>query len=340
MAACPTGPPVRAAAVEPALVARGGGGAAEWQYRATGSHLVPRWVRRAAAAVTIAVIDTGADLAAPDLGAKSPVTHSVVSADARDAEGHGTFVAALAAGADSNREGIAGFGGAARLLVVRAGDRAGELRDDDVAAAIVYAVDRGARIVNLSFAGTRWSAAEASAVRYAAARDVLLVAAAGNSFGHGNPVQYPAALLEPAGSRGVGGIGLVVGASTEAGRRAAFSSTRSVSLVAPGVGVTSAVAAASSPADYPRIRLRGSRRGVYALGSGTSFAAPQVAGAAALVWAANPALSARQVAETLERTARRRGGWTPQVGWGVLDVGAAVSKALRTRAGARSGVTR
>jgi subtilisin family serine protease len=63
---------------------------------------------------------------------------------------------------------------------------------------------------------------------------------------------------------------------------------------------------------------------VYGFSSGTSFSAPEVAGAAALVWAANPALTARQVATVLKQTASGRGTWNPSLGFGVLDAGAAV----------------
>ena len=69
----------------------------------------------AAAGFTIAVIDTGGDLSAPDLSAKAPLTYSVRSAPAHvtDTNGHGTFVSALAAGSTTNGEGIAGVGGEA-----------------------------------------------------------------------------------------------------------------------------------------------------------------------------------------------------------------------------------
>jgi subtilisin family serine protease len=302
----------------------------QWQYAATHADVIPAAVTQAAAQMTIAVIDTGADLAAPDLAAKAPLSYSVRTkrAAVTDPNGHGTFVASLAAGSSSNGEGIAGVSGTAHLLVIEAADRHGSFTDLDEAAAIVYAVDHGARIINLSLGGPTTSRTERRAVDYAVAKGALLVAAVGNSHGGGNPVEYPAALLQPVGSRGVGGRGLSVGASTRSGTRASFSNTGThLSLAAPGEGVFGAVSAASSASRYPRVSLPGSAAGLYGYANGTSFAAPQVAGAAALVWAANPHLRASEVAAILKHTASGGGKWSPQLGWGVLDVAAAVARA-------------
>jgi serine protease len=138
-------------------------------------------------------------------------------------------------------------------------------------------------------------------------------------------VEYPAALLQPKGSDGRGGSGLSVGASTLKGERAPFSNAGSyVSLVAPGENV---FAALSGYSDWARMALPGSTAGVYGFASGTSFATPEVAGAAALVWAANPGLSARQVVAVLKRSASGHGAWTPTLGFGVLDAAAAVELA-------------
>jgi subtilisin family serine protease len=319
----------RAAAADPAL-SSASGAAYEWQFAATHENAVPQAVLRAAANVTIAVVDTGADVTAPDIAAKAPVTWSAVadSPDVRDTNGHGTFVADLAAGSVTNNDGIAGFGGDAKLMIVQA-NRGGEsFTDLDEANAIVWAVDHGAQIVNLSIGGSTTSRTERSAIDYAAQHGVLLVAAAGNEYQRGNPVEYPGALIQPPGSNGVGGRGLVVGASTESGGRAPFSNTGGyVSLVAPGVDVVSGVSSLASQTEYPRITLPGAVAGLYGIGSGTSYATPQVSGAAALVWAANPALTAAQVAQILKETASNRGSWNPQTGWGVLDVAAAVARA-------------
>ncbi|HEY7793865.1 MAG TPA: S8 family serine peptidase [Gaiellaceae bacterium] len=315
---------------DPSLFPAVNGAPLQWQHAAIRADAVSPEIARAAAGVTIAVIDTGADLSAPDLAAKAPVTYSVRShtPDVTDLNGHGTFVAALAAGSGSNGDGIAGVASEAKLMIVQAGASSGAFTDVEEAAAILFAVDQGARILNLSLGGPTTSTVERRAVQYAAARGALLVAAVGNGAAHGNAVEYPAALLQPLGSRGVGGIGLSVAASDRAGGHAAFSSTGThVSLAAPGVDVFSAVSSFSSAARYPRTALPGSLTGLYGFGSGTSFSAPQVAGAAALVWAANPALRPDEVAAVLEETASGRGTWTPELGYGVVDVAAAVAHA-------------
>jgi subtilisin family serine protease len=294
----------------------------EWQWDAANMNAVPDWVQRAAAGVKIAVIDSGADTTAPDLAGKAPQTWSVLSHSrgVRDTLGHGTFVSSLAAGSTTDGVGIAGFGGDARLLVIQAIDRNGYITDVDEAKAIVYAVKHGAKIINLSIGGSQTSSIERRAVRYAARHGVLLVAAAGNEHQQGNPVEYPAALLR-------GGIGLAVGATRMDGTRAPFSNTGSyISLAAPGENV---FAAESADCDWPHAQPPWSSPGYYGWASGTSFAAPEVAGAAALVWGANPSLTAGQVAQVLKASASGN-GWTPELGWGRLDAGAAVRLAQAT----------
>jgi Subtilase family len=324
-------PERRFSASEPGLTAMYSAGVPyQWQYTATRAGAVPDAVLRAAAGVKIAVIDTGADVTAPDLAAKAPETYNVLngSTDVRDFHGHGTFVASIAGGSVSNAEGIAGFGGDAQLLLIQSGRADGSFTDVDEAAAIVHAVNHGAKVINLSIGGTQTSVVEKKALDYAAEHGVLVVAAAGNEFEDGNPVEYPAALLQPVGSMGRGGIGLSVGATTKNGSRASFSNTGSwISLAAPGENVLGALSSHSRTRDWPRYPLPGSSQGIYGFSSGTSFSAPQVAGAAALVWAANPSLNRDQVAWILKRTASGDGRWTKGLGYGVLDVGRAVATA-------------
>ena len=239
---------------------------------------MPDWVLRAASSVKIAVIDSGADVNAPDLADKAPHTWSVLSRSTRvrDRLGHGTFVASLATGSVSNGTGISGFGGDAQLLVVQAIDADGYITDVDEAAAIVYAVKHGAKIINLSIGGTETSQVEQRAIRWAARHGVLIVAAAGNEHDEGNLPDYPAALLQPLGSHGRGGIGLAVGATSMDGTRSYFSNTGSyLSLAAPGYNV---FAAESADAPWPRAQLPWASPGYYGWASGTSFASPEVAG--------------------------------------------------------------
>jgi subtilisin family serine protease len=231
--------------------------------------------------VTIAVVDTGANVRAPLLAAKHPLTYDVRtrSHDVADVNGHGTHVASI----------IARESGGARLLVIRAGSTSGAFTDANEAAAIRYAVDHGARIVNLSLGGPRTSAVERSAIRYAVAQGVLVIAAAGDDYA--NRPEYPAALL--------GSGGLAVAAVSADGRRALFSNTGPwVSIAALGA-------------------------------DGTSFAAPRVAAAAARVWQANPRLSAQDVVRMLEQTASGNGTRNDELGFGVVDVARALEAATR-----------
>jgi len=324
-------PRQRTVHVEPALTAMFRLGLPyEWQYVVTRENEVPEEVLRAASAIKIAVVDTGLDVTHPDIATKAPETWDIVRhrTNVVDKDGHGTFVSALAAGAVNNNEGIAGFGGDAKLLMIKAVSENESFSEVDTAAAIVYAVDHGANIINLSIGGEGSSPLEMRAIQYAASHNVLLVAAAGNEYEEGNPIEYPAAALQPPGSKGQGGLGLSVAASTMAGKRAFFSNTGSqISLAAPGNNVFGAVAA-TSPRDYfPRYALPGSLAGLYGWSSGTSFSSPEVAGAAALVWAANRLLTAQEVAGILKATASGRGKWNPRLGYGVIDVAASVAAA-------------
>jgi hypothetical protein len=128
----------------------------EWEYTAAHVDGVPDSILRAAAPIKIAVVDTGCDVRQPDIAAKSPEVYSVIHPharrDVRDYYGHGTFVASLAAGSVTNGDGIADFGGDARLMCVQIVHADGSISDVDEAAGIVYAVKHGAKIINLTSA--------------------------------------------------------------------------------------------------------------------------------------------------------------------------------------------
>jgi subtilisin family serine protease len=229
--------------------------------------------------LTVAVVDTGANVCLPVLEAKHPATYDVRTRgrDVVDRNGHGTQVASI----------LARESGAARLLVIRAGSSSGAFTDANEAAGIRYAVDYGARIINLSLGGPRTSALERAAIRYAVAHNVLVIAAAGDDYS--NRPEYPAALL--------GSGGLAVAAVSDNGTRALFSNT----------GPWVAIAALGA--------------------DGTSFAVPRVAAAAARVWQANPRLTARDVVRILERTASGNGTRNDELGYGVVDVERALAAA-------------
>jgi subtilisin family serine protease len=299
--------------------------------------------------IVVGVIDTGA-AAVPDLAGKvdslwtlapdgMPVSESVQDGD--DDVGHGTAVASLIAANVDDGFGMAGFGGATHVIAFRA-DRQGFFDDAGIATALMKLDSLGVRIVNMSLGGPSPSEPIlVDAIHKAAADGLLLVAAVGNSHEY---VAWPAADLQPSG--GGRSFGLAVGATDVDGRLAGFSNSgKQLSLVAPGnlggtcSGVLVALPAASrfDESCYPN--WVGAGHGHYAYVAGTSFSAPEVAGVAALVWAARPELENYQVADIIKQSARRDAatGWTPTMGCGVLDAGAALELATSPAPEAQGG---
>ena len=185
--------------------------------------------------VTVGTIDTGvADV--PDLVGKVDSRWNIAgdgtvtqALGGNDDSGHGTAVASLIAANVGDGFGMAGFGGAAHVVAIRAG-RSG-FTDTAVAIALAKLDSLGVRIVNMSFGGPEPDAPiVVDAIHKAAADGMLLVAAIGNSDGFAG---YPAADLQPPG--GARSFGLAVGASDGVGTRASFSNSgRHLSLLAPG----------------------------------------------------------------------------------------------------------
>src|SRR5438874_6040954 len=169
--------------------------------------------------------------------------------------------------------------------------------------AILYAADQGAKIINISSTGTRYSAALETAVTYAQEKGALVVAAAGNTGDGDNAINYPAAF---------DGV-LAVAAIDDRDQLASFSQRQSyVALAAPGV-------------DVPSTAWSGAGRGMYASLSGTSIAAPHVSGAAAILWALRPDLAAAEVATALRASADRVAAADAGYGSGILNVAHAVA---------------
>ena len=297
--------------------------------------------------VKVAVVDSGIDLTHPDLISRVAASRTFVGGSVADIQGHGTFVAGEIAAATNNGEGIAGIGFSAQLLVAKVVRSDGTISLEAEARAIRWAADQGARVINLSLGGLRdprnpsrdtYSPLEASAVQYAVAKGVLVVAAVGNSDqAPASPwpyASYPAALPHVVGVSSIGKDNSVSGFSD---RDPVFDD-----IAAPGEDILSTLPR-SLTRDYPTCTDQGySDCGPddYRHARGTSFAAPQVTAAAALLFAQNPALKAQQVSTLLERSAvdlNSTNGCTAcppgrdgLTGWGRLDVAAALASARGT----------
>lgn len=265
------------------------------------------WETADGGGATVAVVDTGVEHAHPDL---APNVTEAVGVDARDGDGdpspddpadtpHGTHVAGTAAAATGNGLGVAGVSDAS-LLAVKALDDAGGGAVSDIADGVVWSVDRGADVINLSVGTSRESETLRNAVGYARRNDVTVVSAAGN--GDAESLPYPARYDEV----------VAVTAVDEDGAFAGFSNAgEAVDVTAPGVDVVSTVPEAG---------------GSYGRMSGTSMAAPVVAGVAALVVDRWGVTDPEVVRSHLAATAADVGLPADEQGRGLVDAAAAVSR--------------
>jgi subtilisin family serine protease len=250
----------------------------------------------------------------------------------QDTEGHGTFVAGEIAAALGNGRGIAGLAFPARLVVAKVLGKDGSIDPDSEARAIRWALARGARVINLSIGGIRdpldgnvdtYSPAERDAVAEAVRAGALVVSSVGNGdLAPREPwlyASYPAALPHVLG----------VAAYARDGSIPDFSNRDPLyaDISAPGTEILSTIPRAVSTHGCAERGYSPCGPDTLREGDGTSFAAPQVAAAAALLFAAEPRLRAEQVTAILERNAADAGlrGRDPETGWGRLDVAAAVA---------------
>ena len=311
----------------------------EWQFAAVGADQALN-LAKGDPSILVGVVDSGIS-AVPDLAGKVAETFwdSSVTKSGIDALGHGTFVASIIAARNDDGFGLAGFCGACRLAIYKAAP----LTDVQVAEGIRTLTDAHVRVINLSIVLDNSSQAVIDAIDYATAAGVLVVAASGNEGA--DTIDFPASYVQP--PDGTAASGIAVGASDRAGGRASFSNGGAgLSLVAPGTfnsncrsGIVGAIPASapdfggSGSCSVILAHVPGGAR--YAYASGTSFAAPEVAGTAALVWSVKPSLTSVQVASILEQTASRPAGsgWTPATGWGVLNANAAVESAAGRSSG-------
>jgi subtilisin family serine protease len=258
--------------------------------------------------VIVAVVDSGSgphpDLAENLLPGRS-IIGTVESQDGRDidASGHGTHVAGIIAAVANNGIGGTGVAPNAKILPIQVLDQAGQGDARDVAAGVRFAADNGARVINLSLGGATESSSLTQAITYANDKGVLVVAAAGNGGAADKP-KWPASL----------DLTLAVTAVDQANNATSFDQRGDyIDLSAPGANIVSTA------------------KGDYVTLSGTSMAAGFVAGAAALLFAAEPRVTNAQVRDILLRTATDIGepGRDVTFGAGLINMVAALAELQR-----------
>jgi thermitase len=247
----------------------------------------------------IAIVDSGIDLDHPDLSGKIILGYDYVNEDwdPDDDYGHGTHVAGIAAAWTNNGQGVAGVSWGAQLMALKVLNAGGTGNHADVASAVTYATDNGAKIINLSLGGDFNDQTLRNAVVYAHNAGCVVVAATGNDNG---PVLYPAKYTEA----------FAVAATDSSDQRYWLSNYGpEVDVAAPGVSIYSTYFT-----------------GGYTYMTGTSMAAPHVAGLAALIWSACPGYTSAQVESRIETTAVDLGpsGWDQYYGHGRIDAHAAL----------------
>ena len=275
----------------------------------------------AGAGRTIAIVDTGVEHQHSDLAPNLVAGYSAVdgSADVEQGEHpHGTHVAGIAAAAAMNGNSYGNVIGAApqaKIMPIQVLGKDGRGTADQVAAGIRWAADHGANIINLSLGSKESSSAIQQAIDYAVSRNILVVVSAGNC---GDPATYSrngcSSLNQPNYPAAYPNV-LTVAATNNDGlrTRASFSTVQSyVQLAAPGRSILSTVSA---------------EHNYYGRSSGTSMAAPQVSGVAALIWSRNPSYTAEQIKAILIQTATDLGptGRDLEFGYGFVNASAAIS---------------
>ncbi|UQZ32915.1 peptidase S8 [Paenibacillus sp. PK3_47] len=246
--------------------------------------------------VIVAVIDTGVQASHPDLQGQLLNGYNAIANGSapEDDVGHGTHVAGIIGALTNNEEGVAGISWYNKILPVKALDNSGAGTTYSVAEGIIWAADKGAKVINLSLGNYADSQFLHDAIKYAYDRDVVIVSASGND--NTERPGYPAAYEEV----------LAVAATNANGERASFSNYGDyIDVAAPGESIAST---------YPDNQ--------YAALSGTSMASPHVAALAGLVRSLNPALTNKEVMELMMSGTVDLGdpGHDKYFGWGQVDI--------------------
>jgi thermitase len=268
----------------------------QWGFNATDTPTAWQDGRRMSP-VIVAVVDTGVDAAHPDLAGKVLPGWNMISnsPDTSDDNGHGTAVAGIIAAVTGNATGVASYCWRCQILPVKVLDSHGAGSLPMVAAGVRWAVDHGARVINLSLGAIYDDGGLRDAITYAQSRGAVVVAAAGN-LGTTRP-EYPAA--DP-------GVISVAG-SDQNGALFTWSENGSwVQLAAPGSNLTTASS------------------GGYNGFTGTSAATPVVSGIAAMALSAVPRATGAEVVTALQQGARPTAG----VQYGVVDAAHTVDALL------------
>ncbi len=230
--------------------------------------------------------------------------------DFTDVRGHGTFVAGIIAAKQNNGLGIAGINPGAVIMPIKVADDEGETNSLNIYRGINYAVDHGAKIINVSLGGRSISSLEQEAVERAGSLGALVVMAAGNN---GEDLMT----FGPSSSKQA----LSVGQVDYSGVRSTVSNWgANLGVLAPGEKIYS-LCSKDNKHVLPSIRKAG-----YYQQDGTSFSTPMVTATASLLLARDPSLTNRQIADIILSTATDMDekGWDGMTGAGLLNASAAL----------------
>ncbi len=257
-------------------------------------------ISKGSGGVVVAVVDSGVDATHPDLAGKIVAGWNFLgaNADTSDVYGHGTAVAGAVAAMTDNLAGISGIAWNNSIMPLVVLNSSNYASYSNIAAAIVWAADHGARAINVSLGGTSASSTLQSAVNYAWSKGAVVFAAAANAAT--STPAYPAACDKV----------VAIGSTDESDRLASFSNYGTwIDLTAPGTSMLTTV-----------------RGGGYSYWQGTSFSTPLAAGVAALMWSVNPNLTAASLVDLLQRNSDDLGsaGFDATYGYGRLNAYKAV----------------